>query len=183
MKYFFKRILDCFLFFLIVCFTIAFGYSIIYRIFGWYKTEYIFNSNNMSIIQVKDNIMEPELKKDDIIIVQKNKTTDIQKGEIVYFENNNLKSLGKVEDKLKTQEGKEYYIIKGNQNYYAEDIVPEQIEGSFKQKINFVFPIYIIISNEFSIVVIVILILSIFILERNKIKSVKRKMKRENESP
>jgi signal peptidase len=161
-----------------------FLYSIFYKLFGLYKTNYLYETKNTKIIIATDNIMEPDIKKNDIVILKKVDSENLKVGDIIYYKDNNNYKLAKIEAVKEEEQIKksEYYITKGNKNYYynQENANLNNIEGKVEKSISGLSLFFKIAkSNIFTIFVIIMLVMFILILEKNKKKTIQRLIKKE----
>lgn len=178
-----KKIINISFILLLIIFLLMFLYSLISRLFGIYNTEYIFKTKKYSWILAKDNMMEPKISKNDIVVLKKCSEEDLKKEDIIYFEESNSKKLGIIKN-IRIEKGKILYTTKGEQNLYynPEDISIKEIDGKFEKTISKLSVFFIIAkSDAFSILIIIILVFLIIATSRNHIKSKERIKKRRKE--
>lgn len=142
----------------------------------FFKQEYI-NLGSIAILTEDDDTsMKPEIKESDLIIVRKTKYMELGKDEIIAYRYDEKISIQRINN-IKLDNGKTYYITKGDNNYYSniEEITEEQILGKLSFKIPILGFIAKILQNQYVCLFIIILLVYILIYKLRLRKIEKRK--------
>lgn len=164
---------------LLIWLVLMFIYSLIYKITGLYKEEYLFNTRNLKVIIAEDDIMYPEIKKNDIVIIKSLKSDQtLEVGNNIYLQDGQMRKLSKIEA-IKEEKNEKIYITKGIKNYYYNpnnsknnDIVGKVVKVTKIGSLSF----RIAKSNIFTLISIVIIIV---LIVQNIRRDNKRKKRRE----
>ena len=143
------------------------------------KKDY-FEIFNISFHIKKDNLMEKEIKKNDLLLAQKINSEELLENDIIAYKINEEIRIDKI-IKINKNEGKTTYITKANKNLHPniENVTEEKIIGKIKIKIPFLgIIIEKIQSRAFSIICIVILALNLSYNKYINEKKIERKQKK-----
>ncbi len=132
-----------------------------------------FSIFEISFFCIDTQAMQPDLQKNNFIMVKKDKN-EYKENEIIIYKISNQTKIGKIVE-VKIEDEKKCYIVKTNTNYYPETIKFEQIIGKKSIAIPFVGLILKIVQNKF--VTIIIFLLLIY-NRYNYLKSMKRRRKK-----
>lgn len=139
--------------------------------------KYMVLGNTTILTAEEDTSMKPEIKNSDLLILKKEKYVELEKEEIIAYEYNEKICTQKITD-MENDNGKIYYITKGNNNYYnnIEKITEEQIIGKLIFKIPILGFIARILQNQYVCLFIIILLVYILIykLRQKKIEDRKK---------
>ena len=138
----------------------------------------IFGIKTFTIIS---SSMEPTFKIDDIIFVKKIDENQLQIGDIISFIQDKDIITHRIE-KIEKNEGGLVFITKGDANSTTDinKVKLSQIEGKYIFKISKVGKIFYILKNKVVFIIVTIILLICYIIEKNKIsKKIERKEKRE----
>jgi len=181
MKKVIENIFNILIVVLLIWIILMFLYSIFYKIFGLYKTEYLFNFGNTKIFLAEDNIMSPDINKDDIVFVNKlKKGEDLDEDDLIYIHESNSNKLAKIYSVIE-EEGHKAYVTRGIQNYYynKENIQRKDVIGKVSLVIKgWGLSFKIATSNAFTIVVSVLIVIVIIFNKKKLTKSKMRRRKR-----
>lgn len=131
---------------------------------------------------ITTNSMEPELKKDDVVIIKKAKEKNLKQGDIITFKQNGETITHRIVEIEEIEEGK-LYITKGDNNNVQDEqgLLFDQIEGKLIIKIPQLGKMVSMFKNGI-IIVLVLLISAIIYLnkittkERSNIRRAKKKL-------
>lgn len=131
---------------------------------------------------ITTNSMEPELKKDDVVIIKKAKEKNLKQGDIITFKQNGETITHRIVEIEDIEEGK-LYITKGDNNNVQDEqgLLFDQIEGKLIIKIPQLGKMVSMFKNGI-IIVLVLLISAIIYLnkittkERSNIRRAKKKL-------
>ena len=168
---------------ILICIAFMVFYNLCYFFSGLEETDYLLKTKEYVWVMSKDDMMSPYIEENDVIIFKDCKDEDLKKGDIVYIKESNTKKIAKIENIKTDNLGTNYYTTKGEKNYYynQKDVTIKDIEGKFDKKVNFIGNILKFAKSKvFSVIIVLVIILVLFAMERNYKKSVARKMKRES---
>ena len=169
------------IFLIIVIFMIS--YNLASTLLSMFDKKLEPKLGNIRIYRVDDNLMAPELKQNYITIIKKCNETDIKKGEIILFwENDNLK-IERVMN-IDKSEISSRYITKGDNAYYfnEKEVEYNNIEGKVIFKIPLLGIISKIIESKITTIFILIILVIMFVFNRDmQIKSNKRRKIKQNQ--
>lgn len=138
----------------------------------------IFGIKTFTIIS---SSMEPTFKIDDIIFVKKIDENQLQIGDIISFIQDKDIITHRIE-KIEKNDSELVFITKGDANSTTDinKVKLSQIEGKYIFKISKVGKIFYILKNKVVFIIVTIILLICYIIEKNKIsKKIERKEKRE----
>lgn len=168
---------------ILICIAFMIFYNLYYFFRGWEDTDYLWKADDFIWVVAKDDMMSPQINKNDIISFKDCSDRDLKKGDIVYLKESGTKKIAKIENIKTDNLGTKYYTTKGENNLYynKEDVTLKDIYGKYDKKVNFFGNILQIAKSKIFSFIIVAFILAILIIsERNHKKSELRKKKREN---
>lgn len=180
-----KLIIDVLVFAIFLFVFAMFLFSLFYKIFGFYKTDYIVETKNKIAFFAEDEMMNPIIKKDDLIVLEKiSNENDVKNGDIVYITESESKKLARI-DHFRIENNEKKYITKGIKNIYynKEDITIDKIEAKYTKKYTnklLITMIKISISKPFSIIISIFITVILVFLIRNKKRTIKRNLKRQS---
>lgn len=165
-------------------FSFMFFYKIYYNISGLHETEYLFKTKKTRVIIAEGDMMNPTIEDGDTLVFKNVKSEELQKGDIIYFYEENNKRIGKIENIRVDESGEKWYTTKGEQNYYYNsDITKKDIKGKYEKKLGLWANLMVLARGKGFSIFLIILILAILILSQIRMKqrekSEKRKHKRE----
>ncbi len=180
----FSKIITISIILIIIWYILILGYSLFYKIFGLYNTDYLLETKNAIVFFAKDNMMSPEIQLDEIVKIKKNiKKSDLQIGDIIYVKNGGNYKIVKIEGIKENTDSSKEYITKANKNlYYDPNIKSKDIEGKIEKVNNnkmLIYSIKISISKGFTIFNSVLILLIIYLIIKNENRRTKRKQRRE----
>ena len=126
--------------------------------------------------------MRPTLQINDIIITKESEITELQKGDIITFEQNNKIISHRIVQIINKKESK-VFVTKGDNNQIEDDdyVQPEQIYGKVIFHIPQIGKVVEHIQNKEGFVRIIIIVIIVFILiclrddKKNKRKMIRKK--------
>ena len=113
--------------------------------------------------------MEPEIKVGDIVFMKPVKQEELHTGDIISFTSGSMMVTHRIVD-IKEEDGKTYYITKGDNNN-SEDIEPieyENIIGKCNGKIPKIGHLILFVQQHFIVVIGVFIFISILIILKPK---------------
>ncbi len=132
-----------------------------------------FSIFGISLFCVDTQAMQPDLQKNDFIMVKKD-DNEYEENDIIIYKISNQIKIGRIVE-TKIENEKRYYVVRANTNYYPETIKTEQIIGKKSIVIPFIGLILKIVQNKF----ITIIIFLILIYNRYRyIRNMQRKRKK-----
>lgn len=152
-----KNVLKVFLICLIL-------YSIIFNINKiFYKKEFVKIGKVAIITGDKSYSMEPEIKSTDLIITYNDEKINLQKNDIISYYINRDIYIQRVHN-IECEDGKNYYITRGDNNLYAniEKITENDIIGKKSLKISLLGGIVRILQNSY--ICLFLIIFSIYMI-------------------
>lgn len=123
--------------------------------------------------------MEPEINKNDIVILKKVKEKNLSEEDIILFlRNEEDYRMARIRN-TRENKGIYSYVVKADNNYYVEEILGETIQGKMIGKIsNLAFLLNILRSKILTIIIIIGIIL--FLRYKQKLKKRKNRRKELN---
>ena len=177
-----KKILLICIILLLIWILLMFLYSLFYKITGLYKTNLIFKSKEVIVFIADDNIMSPQVKKDDVVVIRKvENEDDLKIKDIIYIQDGQNKKLAQIENIRINDKNEKYYTTKGIKNYYynPNDVQIDNIQGKLdKTYKGITLSFRIATSNAFSIIMSIILIIILYIMIQNEIRRKRRRTTR-----
>lgn len=180
----FNKIITICIIIFFIWYILMLGYSLFYKAFGLYNTDYLLKTKNTIVFFAKDDMMSPEIQKNNIIKIKRNvKKSNLSKGDIIYVKDGNMYKIVKIEGIKEDDTGSKEYITKANKNlYYNPNIQAKDIKGKI-QSINnnkiLILSIKISISKGFTIFNCILILLIIILIVKNERRRAKRKERRE----
>lgn len=157
--------------------TICILYNVCYFINVTITKKEYFSILGVNFINVNTENMEPDLKRNDIIIV-KNDKKDYEKDDIIIYETSSQIKISKVIENTIENE-KKFYLVKANNTYYPEKIRQTQIIGRTIKRIPILGFCTKILQSKFTTIMVFITLICIFLGNRYKyLKSLERKRKK-----
>ncbi len=151
-------------------------YNIIFVIGHEYNSRFNIKIKNTQIIPVTEKSMEPEIKKNDIIIVKDIK--EINENDIIVFYKNNGLKIKRI-FKISKKNNEDFYTTKGDNNFFLDpgETSKKDIEGKVVGKIRFLGFIIIILQKKWLTIIITIVLILIMWYDRKMKKREERRKK------
>lgn len=128
--------------------------------------------------------MEPTIMENDLIITKNCKEEEIHENDIIVFKRGDTIISHRI-DKITSDNGKNYYITKGDNNYILDEqkVLYKDVEGKYVGKISKVGKIMTVLKNEKIVIAIIVVFLVINYLncKRNKEKIIRQQQRRKYE--
>lgn len=128
--------------------------------------------------------MEPTIKEDDLIITKNCKEDEIKEQDVIVFKRGNTIISHRV-DKMTVDNGKKYYITKGDSNFILDEqkVQYKDIEGKYVKRIPKIGKIMSVLKNEKIVIafIIVFLVINYFSCKKNKEKLIRQQQRRRYE--
>ena len=159
--------------------------GMIYNIYYFFYTT-ITNRNylkifGVTILNVNSDNMNPELDKNDLIIVKGNKES-LNKNEIIAYASNGKIKISKIKE-INIEDNKTTFIVKANNNYYPDihPISQEQIIGSLVCNITLLGIVIEVLQSKATTIIFFIILIYMFLYNNYKYKKyIERKRKKKN---
>lgn len=120
----------------------------------------------------------------DLIITKNCKEEEIHENDIIVFKRGDTIISHRI-DKITSDNGKNYYITKGDNNYILDEqkVLYKDVEGKYVGKISKVGKIMTVLKNEKIVIAIIVVFLVINYLncKRNKEKIIRQQQRRKYE--
>ena len=130
---------------------------------------------------ITTNSMEPNIKDGDIIIVKKDKEENLQKGDIITFQNKSGIVTHRITN-IEEKDGKKEYTTKGDNNTIEdlETVTYEKIKGKVILKVPILGKLIILLENQivFLLIILIILILVFWKVKIQEKKEIRREKKK-----
>ena len=130
---------------------------------------------------ITTNSMEPNIKDGDIIIVKKDKEENLQKGDIITFQNKSSIVTHRITN-IEEKDGKKEYTNKGDNNIIEdlEKFTYEKIKGKVILKVPILGKLIILLENQivFLLIILIILILVFWKVKIQEKKEIRREKKK-----
>ena len=127
---------------------------------------------------INDNSMNPELNRDDIIILKGVNEGINEQDIITYYDNISQRHMSKRVVEIRTvQDGSYKYIVQGNLTDDKSDVLDNQIEGVYKAKVAFVGKLFRL-SPTVNIICIAIVLVILFCVWNGKNRKEERAFSR-----
>ena len=153
-------------------------YNIAYNLYTAITNKEYLEILGISIFSQENTLMEPEIRKNDLVIMKEIKDGNIKDNDIIAYKINGIIRINKV-IKIRTDEqsGEKTYITKSNKNYHPdiEEIRVNQIIGKRKITIPLLGKMIKIMQTKTATIIVIILLLlrlnyNIYINEKIKNK-------------
>jgi signal peptidase len=151
---------------------------VIQTIHNPYKTPSVFGLKTFCIIS---GSMEPNISKNDVVIIKEVEQNEINKGDIISFNINGETITHRVINISSNSEGDLLYTTQGDANNIEDDekITFEDIEGKYIGRIPKIGKIILALKSKFTLcIVLAVLIFLYFIEQKSSDKKIKRSNKR-----
>jgi len=157
----------------LITIVLSFFYNMMYCAFSSFNPDKKFSILGKYFIIVEDNLMSPELSKNDLIITKKCESSELKVGDVILFNRNERLLFSRITKKNKDDS----YTIKGdNNNYYdLQPVSYELVQGKVSKNIKGFGVILKIISSK---VVTVVGILYLILLYTSIVEKKKKDMRR-----
>lgn len=167
-----------------VIIIIAMLYNICYFLNTTITNKNYFKTLGITLINANSDNMEPEINKNDLIIVKECKQQYNNDDIIAYILNGQIR-ISKIKN-VNVDNGKISYIVKANNNYYPdiEPVVEEQIIGNVVYNIFTLGILIKILQTKTLTIVIFIILIFMFLYNRYAyLKSIERRRKKKKIRP
>ena len=158
---------------LLSCIYIIIGLCVLYNIIFSINTTITENDYfklfGISFFNVKNDLMEGDMNKNDLVIVKEVEEKEIQEGDIIAYTVNGKTRINKIINKKQT------YVTKSNKSYYTdlEEVTYNEIIG--KKVVNIPYLGFLIVILQSKVTNIFILLFLILYLLQNKYMYTKKK--------
>lgn len=157
--------------------TICIVYNVCYLLNTTLTQKEYLSVFGISFFNMKSNVMEPELKKNDLIITKENKAGFKKDDVIVYVANKQVKTSKIIE--IETEDEQKTYITKANKNYYPENVKEGQIIGKLVFSVSKIGGIIQVLQTRISSIIIFIFLILLFVINRySYYKGIERRRKK-----
>lgn len=147
-------------------------YSIIYNIYNFFTQKQYIRFGNITIHTYNDKSMYPDIKRNDLIIANKNDKYYIN--DIIVYEYNNQIKIQRINN-ISNIDGKVHFITKGDNNLYnnIEKIEDEKIIGKVENSIPIlgIFAKVMQMKLIFLFIIISIVVQITYVIKKSKSKN------------
>lgn len=136
-------------------------YNMIFVINTTITKKNYFSFFGMSMFSIRDNLMKPEIGKNEWILTKNVKQQELKVDDVIAYTINGSVRINKIIN-IKNKDGKIVYVTKSNQNYYPdiEQVNPKQIIGKMVVHISGLgFMTHLLETKIFTLFAIIILLL------------------------